>query len=615
MNLSLVWMWKEWRAQRALLGAWVVLTLASTALVTALLPAYYWKQEDAGTQVLSWFVAVSVLGVVGFAAPQLVRAEFAQKDDQFVRRLPGALRPSFGGKLLFLVLATLLVPLLGLLVGEWFVTAIGRDWNGLFDVRHYDLEVVMRWPQAGVLAAAALLLGPWVWAVGTWMPGGRMAVGGAGLLLLVLGFGVAGVLRACPGLEKTITWLPWLLALSPAGVALAAVSWVRGRRGGGALRSARVGLATLSVLLLPPATALGAAAWRYHHPDPLALQNLVPQGTTPDGRWLLVRGAGHPEWVGPPFRIDLETGATEQLGSVHDYWRPAGMHGIWQPTPARWWCGEASVLDLATGAVRLPSDEDDLRRTLAEAARAGAPFRTPTGQRAWVFGGALHVERPDGEVARIGLPRQDYFGRACGHGWGFPRHWFDLGRLRSLGHLQRGDQEAMLLRDQWFVRERGKGRPNGAWFRQDFDDGTRTEVEGLRGASCLGLLDDDHLLFLLGPSGVRPLRLVACARDGRLRRVEHDLDPDREPIASVRDMAHDPQGRPWLMVGRDVRRSGSRDLLLRVDPSALRVERMPVAPGTLVRVLDDAAITVEDGERVVRTELPSGERTVVYPPR
>src|SRR5205823_2658416 len=115
----------------------------------------------------------------------------------------------------------------------------------------------------------AMLLVPWVWVLGTWLPGGRMAIGGAALLALLLGVGVFAVLRRCEGLAVTLAsaWQPWAYGAVPFGVLVAGVSWVRGRRGGGNWRSARTGLALFALGLLAPASWLGSWAFEYHHPD------------------------------------------------------------------------------------------------------------------------------------------------------------------------------------------------------------------------------------------------------------------------------------------------------------------------------------------------------------
>lgn len=221
MNLVPPFLWKEWRAQRGILVAYTLLVFTCLCLGLLLAPTHASFEEGFGAHALSWFVVAGVIGVVAFVAPSLVRAEFGPKDDQFVRRLPSALWPSLGGELLLLLLAMVSLPLLGLSVGEAFVTLRGHDWSGLFGWT-WDGQVTLQWSLTVLGCGAAMLLVPWVWAIGTWMPGGRMALGGTALFLLLLGVAVFAVFRQCPGLQLRLAWQGWLSAMVPLGLAVAA---------------------------------------------------------------------------------------------------------------------------------------------------------------------------------------------------------------------------------------------------------------------------------------------------------------------------------------------------------------------------------------------------------
>ena len=76
MNLALHWCEKEWRAQRGLLAAYLLLVFAALACVFSLATEAFWVQEGNCAHALAWFVAAGCIGVVGFATPQLVRGEF-----------------------------------------------------------------------------------------------------------------------------------------------------------------------------------------------------------------------------------------------------------------------------------------------------------------------------------------------------------------------------------------------------------------------------------------------------------------------------------------------------------------------------------------------------------
>ena len=127
MNLALTYLWKEWRAQRGLLIAYTLLIFTYLCIGLYLAPRHSWFDEGFGSHALSWFVCDGGIGVVAFVVPGLVRGEcVGPKGDQFVRRLPGALWPAFWGKLMFLVLAIVTLPLLGLLIGQLFIKLLNQ---------------------------------------------------------------------------------------------------------------------------------------------------------------------------------------------------------------------------------------------------------------------------------------------------------------------------------------------------------------------------------------------------------------------------------------------------------------------------------------------------------
>src|SRR5689334_5064264 len=157
MSQVLAWCWKEWRAQHGLLGSYAFLVFASLCCVFGMVPEEFW-QRPGGPHVLGWFFAAGVIGVVCFAVPHLVRSEYAVKEDTFVRRLPGALLPSFLGKLLFLLLVAAALPVIGLAAGELFLTALGRTWSELFlDTGNAYRDVRVDWPDTMVYAAWSMV--------------------------------------------------------------------------------------------------------------------------------------------------------------------------------------------------------------------------------------------------------------------------------------------------------------------------------------------------------------------------------------------------------------------------------------------------------------------------
>jgi hypothetical protein len=641
MNLVLTYCWREWRAQRAVLLAYTGMGLAALCLGFLLAPEHWWLDDGRRGLALSWFVAIGGIGVLAFAAPALTRSEFGAKDDQFVRRLPGALLPSFGGKLLFLTLVALSLPLVCLLVGEGYLLAIGQPWHDLF-MWEYTGEVCFRWPWPAVMLGYAALLTPWVWALGTWLPGGRMAVGGVGLLVLTIGIGVVALLRQHPRIEHGLQWEPWLWLVPVLGLATAATSWVNGRRGGSAWRSARFGALALALGMLPPGVWFAGRAWDYRWPDLQRLASLDVRGLSPDGRFALATGASNREFAHVPMRIDLRDGSAEQIGSIHHYAHanvlPDGR-GIATHGAQRYWRLDRvdvvndhpaahQLLDLANGT-RLPLAWDterravvlplDLAGAVAAEGRANAPLRAPGGVRVWLEGEDLVFGASDSQVERVPFPGgARSFVRAAGHGLRVFRdskaEVFDLTRRRPVS-----------ARDWswgWFVRGRGVyqrtvNRVKGYWLH-DLDDSERA-LDELRGCEVHGLVDDDHLLcsstskrvgarlFLLRVAdlAIVDLPLPAAVTPGARFGV---LAPGHLAAALL---PRDPSGRIWLIV-----HGVARDLCLCLDPASRAFTEAPWHAGwELLAWPDTQSMLVRNEATIQRIDLTTGARTQLFPRR
>lgn len=638
MNLALVHLWKEWRAQRGILVAYTLLILASLCIGLSIAPTHYWLEEDFGVHALTWFVTAGVIGVVAFVAPGLVRSEFTAKDDQFVRRLPGALWPATWGKLLFLLLAALLLPLLSLLVGELFVTWRGGNWDRLFRWS-WAGDVTLQWPQLVVAGGLALLLAPWVWAIGTWLPKGRMALGGTILFGLVLSLSVAAVLRQSPRIELGIAWQPWLWLVAPLGLLVAAVSFGVGRRGGGPLRSARLGLCVTGLGLLPPGAWFAERAWSYHHPDPQQFADLRVTGLSPDGRYALASGNVLENWCHLPFRIDLQTGTAEQLGGLYlslspNLVRPYEM--TMSGTQRHWhrWDHQDShaVFDLVSGA-STPIEFDrnantpGLARPIADAVasevRRTTPFRLPGNRPVWAADGWLVTDDAAGGIRRVlEVPRPGSV-RAAGHGvmLSGPSHQ-DLVDLATGQTLAKQIGWGFLVRDVLLFR--GAGTRNTAW--QEQRAGVRLPVEGLRGAKVLGLLDDDRVLVV----HERASRHAAPARLYSYRPADGEVVdfavPAELPFASVQAetpllrqaslLPRDPGGRIWLRCC-----DNDAETFARFDPAAgelamLPATHLPRAQRWFYRLLAwpaaDRAV-LQAGTRIVQVDLATGRSEVLFP--
>ncbi|MCC7065702.1 MAG: hypothetical protein IT456_23045 [Planctomycetes bacterium] len=640
MNLVLPFLWKEWRAQRSTLISYTLLIFTCLCLGLSLAPTHSWFEEGFGAHALSWFVLAGIFGVVAFVAPALVRAEFGAKDDQFVRRLPGVLWPAFGGKLLFLVLATITLPLLGLLVGELFVTARGQNWDGLVGWE-WDGSTQVRWPAEVVFAGAALLLVPWIWALGTWLPGGRMAVGATALFVLLVGVCVTAVVRQSPKIENGIDWHVWLWAVAPLGLVTAGVSWGLGRRGGGPLRSARFGLCAAAVGLLPPSLWFADRAWDYHHPDPQQLAKLDVRGLSCDGRYVLAGGAAHEDFCLAWFRIDLQNGHVEQIAGiargfgtelVRPYVWSMSMRGSYWRTYGEWGVDQ-NVLDLGTGTwtpiaydrtKHVPVLPAELRERVLAERRERTLLRGPDGLRVWCEGTTMSFEEADGSVTRQEVPElKDASLWPAGHGvlgLGGKKRLFDFSQ-RQLR------KEPVSLSSTFLVRGTLLWNADTKHWRKwtQCDPGAEPQpCDALDQCRVFGLFDDDHLLvgtwpnkwgiggklFLYRPAdrSMTILPLPACVPGFS------GLEEASPLFQRGSLLARDPTGGVWLTASNATRRE-----FLRIDSATRSIEHRFGSGNDehdayqLLAFPDAHSVLVRQGARILRLDATRGTPTVLFP--
>jgi hypothetical protein len=644
MNLVLTHCWQQWRAQRGMLAGFLGLGIAALCLVFTLVPEHYWLEDGRRALALSWFVVIGGVGVLAFAAPALVRTEFGPKGDQFVRRLPGALRPSFGGKLLFLLLATLAMPLLGLAAGELFLTGNGQGWHDLFRWDHAG-EVCFELPWPVLWLGQAALLVPWVWAIGTWLPNGRMALGGSIVFWLLQGALVTVALRLSPGMLPTLPLEPWFAALSAYGFVVAGVSWLVGRRGGGAWRSARCGLLTTAIGMLPPLLWLAARTYDYHHPDPQQLEELRVTGISPDHRYLLASGQSRASYQWHlDFRIDLQDGSAVQLGGVGTNLRP----DLLRPTTfmmagqARWFGGYDGsvwtdritgyrVFDLQTGTWIAHANQGDAAAMQKEALRQmrsrlspqehGPALFAPDGVRVWFDGNDLCFARADRSIERspwVGpLPVTV---RPRGHGfvtYGKTEQWFDL-TTRTAVRIDDQRNQVFFVRGVMLCQRHLRA---GVWLRRDAANAEFREVPELARADVIGLVDDDHVLcrrsskttcelftWHVGTGAVQAIA-VPASLVGRSLAL---LAPMHQHGSLL---PRDPAGNLWWLV-TDPNRGDER--LLRWDPAARGATLLPLRLARhtmLLAWLDADTALLQEAATIQRLSVTTGARTQLFPRR
>jgi hypothetical protein len=641
MSLTLHWAAKEWRAQRGFLCGYLTLMIAT---VVSVLTIAHWRNQVLITEPQRIVAVASILCTVLagglFAAAHAVRGEVAGRDDQFWRRLPGALRPAFAGKVLFQ--AALLPSLLavGVLAGEGYLWAMGLPLVRLSDVvanmesaRFASLAFLVQWLCAVV---------PWVFAVAFWMRAARFAIGAAIVLLFGIALSVTGILSTSPGLEKSLVVPPLPPCVAALGLVVAWISCVFGRRGGGHLRSAKLGALATIVGLAPPAAWLGSWVHAYWRPDVRQLHGLDVRGA--NLRYAVVRGNTHANWPEVTARVDLQTGdAVRMFGPreevtgwwsrCFDSWSMARA-GICVAAPERDFT-RFTVHDLATlESHRLAAEGDQLaplppslRARLAAARRNGSPLRQPGNLPAWIEGSELCLANADGTVAYEPFPGIDCFWKPSGHGIyrnvRDPQHrHYDLTLRRAVALPVEPDAPGpghFAVAGLWLVQPPTESQEN--WRCFDPVAATVRPVAQLpAGSESLGLLDDATALFKIARKGGHDAIGVYCPATDEFAELPlpnhafltakvlsvtggHDPSPYGE---------RDPRNRRILYVHRGGRPG---NLIVTIDPTTRACEVL-LATDLLTQVLTFSPagdpVCCEDYNRLVRYDR-SGARTVIYP--
>lgn len=630
MNAIAPFVWQEWRAQRGFLAGYLALAfpaLAGWFLLRHVRGAVIYQEP---TTIVLAFVTAALVGVV-VAASRSVQVEHQGRDDQLLRRLPGALALAFAGKLGFLLVAMAALLLLGLAGGEALLLTSGDG----------CIELAALWAPPsffglGEIVYAATLALLWVFAVAFWMPRGRMAIGAVALLGLSLLLASDGIVRSCVGLDRTLHWTPWLGYLLPLAIAVGYAGCVHGRRGGDHRRSAKLGAATMIIGLLAPVGWLGDWVLEYRRPDLTRLSSLGLIGTTPDGRFALGHGYGQCEWQAVPFRIDLQNGMATQIAGPGAWLRREAATADGGPRAQRFWLLQDArgtwIYDAVTDQrFARASDEHvqqqlpaPLRDVMSAERAATAPFRQPGDLPAWIDGADLCLQQQGGSIDRVALPRQQGQWHAAGHGIvgsdGAGAVAFDL-KTRAAVTLPPGSSwRAFAVDGLWLLApEDDSHRDLQYWRCFDPATGAVTACAALaRSDQLLGMLDEGEVLFCRPAShqlfSWRP-------QDGSVREIglpQHPFLQRGDWYAGFDSSARlpygrrDPRGRMWLGLSH---RHDPAMLFLAVDPTTRGCE-VVCESALLLEVAafaGDSVIGVEDCRRVVRIDTATGARRVVFP--
>ncbi|MEQ1634715.1 MAG: hypothetical protein ABL997_20215, partial [Planctomycetota bacterium] len=404
---------------------------------------------------------------------------------------------------------------------------------------------------------------------------------------------------------------------------------LRGRRGGGPLRSFGYGFAATSIALLPPSLWLGNEVWRYRCPSPDRLATIYVHGVSTDGKHVLLGGSedANDNWIKAPFVLDVETGTMQRVGPIGAWIMRANSGPLrldQSGGPARWFrihalSGATQLCDLDLGTcVDVAIDPEgagmvlsaDQRQAIANEVRELDAVTLPDGRRAWIEGDKVLVDGV--EVSFDGGLSPTL--RWRGHGLCDAKRMYDVrtGRVLTLPNSFTKSWSAWCVGEHWLVRATDR-----VWYEFDAERGVLDERSELKGAAAVLNLDARRLL-LEHQDGPGTDRSHYFAFDSTTREaVEVDLGPSmfqksRTWLASTQ---RDGLGRVWLRQFPQGKQWMKSPRFLVLDPATLRCEPSSVQAGQLIGFVGDDVFVQEPGMRIVRTNRTTGERTVLWEPR
>ncbi|TDJ75300.1 MAG: hypothetical protein E2O39_04135 [Planctomycetota bacterium] len=173
MTQADVYLWKEWREQRATLGVLAVMLLLAAGVVASVVPAHFLDDPI----LVAWVVAMTVLATLLSVGSDLLPRERQAGTMRFLERLPKGLGRAFRSKLTIFALA-----LVGAVVYGGLLAALAS----LVRTGHLPEGVLGAATIEPPLAVLGLAL--WVFAVSAWIPNSALALPAAALLIAGLGW-------------------------------------------------------------------------------------------------------------------------------------------------------------------------------------------------------------------------------------------------------------------------------------------------------------------------------------------------------------------------------------------------------------------------------------------
>ena len=236
------YLWKEWRDHRVVVFG-IALAVPLLLLLSRFLVPQRFIDDPIFPQAGAW--GALAMTVLAFAS-DLVPGESRRGRLVFLARMPDGLAHAFRAKIVFLVGVMVLAPLYGFVVGAGFA---GWPAEGL-----------------GIVGGHVLLLvcaAPWIFAVSCWLPRGALALPATGLALALFALPFYLLHLWFPDYRPTSGDVVfWAITLGLGAFGVAWISFTRGFRHGGTFLAAGWRGLLASLVLLTPAYAYGS--YRVH---------------------------------------------------------------------------------------------------------------------------------------------------------------------------------------------------------------------------------------------------------------------------------------------------------------------------------------------------------------
>jgi hypothetical protein len=307
-----IYVWKEWREQRGTLCVLAAAFLAGVGAVTAALPRHLVCDPIA----LQGIVALVLLATIISVGSDLLARERAGAGLGFLERLPAGLGTAFRAKLVFLVLALAGAALYGgLLATGVALMRTGESPQGLLEAAPWLLAVMVS-------------VSLWVFAVSAWMPASALTFPGTLLLLAAFAWPAVLAIRGDAPFKPTPNQGLVFVLLCVAGAPVSAwAAFVVGSRLGRTRRRAALAGLSVAALFFAPSWVWAAGRYASWVNPPFEVQH---GWVGPNGRYAFLDLTRRPpqgvkneearDWErrSTALLVDLESGTWTFAGEVDD---------------------------------------------------------------------------------------------------------------------------------------------------------------------------------------------------------------------------------------------------------------------------------------------------------